>query len=261
MSETYIQSFDGTRLYLKKEIPPEPKAVLVVVHGRYDYFAEKLIAEGYGIYRFDHRGHGKSDGKRVFYNSKDEIVDDINEVVSLAVKEYPSLKVFLFGHSMGGFAVSLFGAKYPGKVAGIITSGALTTNNSGFGTNLPAELPLDSYIPNTLSDGVCSDPAVVKAYVDDPLVEKEIGVGLMVNLAKGVGWLTENAEKFVEPVLILHGCNDGIVSEKDARDFYGLISSADKELTIYANLFHEILNEPRKDEIIDDIKRWLIKHL
>ena len=48
MGESMITSFDGTKLYLKKETAADNKAVIVIVHGlcehqgRYDYFAEKL---------------------------------------------------------------------------------------------------------------------------------------------------------------------------------------------------------------------------
>ena len=43
-----------------------PKAIVQIVHGmsewagRYDYFAEKLVEEGYLVYSHDHSGHGNS---------------------------------------------------------------------------------------------------------------------------------------------------------------------------------------------------------
>jgi len=267
IKETYISSFDGTKLYLKKNIPDTPKAIMVVVHGlcehlgRYDYLTQKLYDRSFGIYRFDHRGHGKSEGKKVFYSNFNEIIDDVNKVVEFAKKEHPALPIFLIGHSMGGFAVTAFGTKYPGKINGIVSSGALTRNNAKFADDLPKDLPVETYIPNELGAGVCSDPAVIEAYVNDPLVEKEIAVGLIYELFKGVDWLIENPKNFVDPILLLHGCCDGIVSEKDSRDFYGDIASKDKTLKIYAFLFHEIFNEPSKDHIIKEVIIWLENRL
>ncbi len=263
--ETYIQSFDNTQLFFKSTIPQSPKAIIVIVHGlcehlgRYDYLTQKLIEQGYGVYRFDHRGHGKSEGKPIFYNDFNEMLDDVNVVVDLAKNDFPSLPVFLIGHSMGGFAVTNYGIKYPNKVNGIVVSGGVTRFNRPF--PIPPNLPVDTYIPNELGDGVCSDPAVVEAYTNDPLVAKQISVGLFYCLFAGVDWNKANSEKFVEPVLLLHGCNDGLVSEKDSRDFFGDISSKDKTLKIYAFLFHEIFNEPSKDEVIGDVLYWLEKHL
>lgn len=49
MGESMITSFDGTKLYLKKETAADNKAVIVIVHGlcehqgRYDYFAENFM--------------------------------------------------------------------------------------------------------------------------------------------------------------------------------------------------------------------------
>ncbi len=69
MSEM-ITSFDGTRLFLNKELADSAKAVAVIVHGlcehqgRYDYMAQLFHKAGVSTYRFDHRGHGRSDGER-----------------------------------------------------------------------------------------------------------------------------------------------------------------------------------------------------
>jgi alpha-beta hydrolase superfamily lysophospholipase len=263
--ETMFKSFDGTCLYLKKDVPARAKAVAVIVHGlaehlgRYDYVTEKLLSRQIGVYRFDHRGHGKSEGKPVFYNDFNEMLDDVNGVVELAKAENPALPVFLIGHSMGGFAVTTFGIKYPNKVKGIVASGALTRFNRQF--PMPQDLPVDAYFPNELADGVCSDPAVVKAYVEDPLVAKQVSFGLFYSLFKGVDWNKANSSQFVDPVLLLHGCNDGLVSEKDSRDFFGEIASQDKSLKIYPFLFHEIFNEPSKDEVIGDAIAWMEKRI
>lgn len=263
--ETHVQSFDGTRLFLKANVPAAPKAIVVIVHGlcehlgRYEYVTQKLTDRNFGVYRFDHRGHGKSEGKPVFYNDFNEMIDDVNFVVELVQRETPTLPVFLIGHSMGGFAVTTFGMKYPNKVKGIVASGAVTRFNRVF--PVPPNLPVDSYFPNDLADGVCSDPAVVEAYKNDPLVAKQVSFGLFYCLFAGVDWNKQNSGKLVDPVLLLHGCHDGLVSEKDSRELFGDISSKDKTLKIYAFLFHEIFNEPSKDQVIGDVIFWLEKRL
>lgn len=68
--EMDFYSYDKTRLFMVKNYVNEPKGVVVIVHGlcehlgRYEYLAGKLNEAGYSVCRFDHRGHGKSDGKK-----------------------------------------------------------------------------------------------------------------------------------------------------------------------------------------------------
>lgn len=263
--EAYISSFDGTQLLLRRDVSTTPKAIVVIVHGlcehlgRYDYVTQKLTAANFGVYRFDHRGHGRSKGTPIFYHDFNELIDDVNVVVELARHEHPALPIFLIGHSMGGFAVTAFGMKYPTSVNGIVTSGAVTRMNQLL--PIPPDQPVDAYFSNELAGGVCSDPAVVEAYVNDPLVAKQISFGLFYSLFVGIEWNKQNSDKFVAPTLILHGSNDGLVSEKDSRDFFGDIASQDKTLKVYAFLFHEIFNEPSKDEVIGDVIAWLEKRL
>lgn len=265
--EKMVPSFDGTGLFTRTDIPGKPKAIIVIAHGlaehlnRYDAITERLLKAEYGVYRYDQRGHARSEGPRVFFDEFNQLPEDCKTLVDLAKKDYPDLPVYLIGHSMGGFTVSLFGTKYPGVVDGIVMSGALTRYNKEIFGPLPMDAPADSYLDNALGDGVCSDPAVGLAYMNDPLVEKKISVGLLNVLPQGIQWLKAHSKDFVEPTLVLHGADDGLVAEKDSRDFYGDIGSKDKTLKIYAKLFHEIFNEPCKQAIYTEVITWLDQQL
>ena len=66
----------------------------------------------------------------------------------MAIEENPDIPVFLLGHSMGGFTVSLYGAKYPDKkLRGIITSGALTADNGNLIRGVPGEMDVHTRLP------------------------------------------------------------------------------------------------------------------
>lgn len=260
----FIESFDGTKLFYNKEDAQNAKAAIVIVHGlaehqgRYDYLAEKLHKNDITTYRFDHRGHGKSEGERGYYEDYNDMLKDVNVVVDKAIEENPDKPVFLLGHSMGGFAVSLYGAKYTDKkLKGIITSGGLTHDNNRMANMV--EPGLDPYIelPNELGDGVCSVKEVVEAYVADPLNLKKYKVGLLYALGEGISWFKENEKDFSYPVLILHGRDDALVNFKDSLDFFENNSARDCQIKIYKGLYHEILNEYAKDEVIGDIINWI----
>ena len=165
------------------------------------------------------------------------------------------------GQSLGGYGAALYGHLHPGKVDGYVLSGAWTRDNKGLGTGaVEADAPDLAYMPNELGDGVCSDPSVGEAYMADPYVIKEMSFGLFRALHKGHAWMRENASRFVDPVLILHGGDDGLVAPKDSLELYEQIASWDKSLRIYAGLYHEIFNEYDKDAVIEDALDWLNLH-
>jgi len=260
--EITATAYDGITLHGRIDAPDNAKAVCVIVHGlaerygRYDYLPEKLLAAGYAAVRFDHRGHGRSQGKPIYYADHTEIVKDTDVFVEVAKEEFCGLPLVIIGHSMGGFGATSYGTTHPGKVGYYVVSGAVTRDCKGI-TVLDDSLDDELYVPNALGAGVCSDPAVVAAYEADPLVAKELSVKVFRVLNQGVAWLGENAAAFADPVIVLHGAEDGLVSPKDSLLFFDEISSSDKSLRIYAGLMHEIFNEFAKDRVIRDAIEWL----
>ncbi|WP_305269956.1 alpha/beta fold hydrolase [Moraxella sp. ZY210820] len=126
-----IKTFDGLNLHLQKDIPnARPKAVVVISHGLASHsgvfgdFAKTMNANDIAVYRFDHRGHGKSDGRdSIHIKSYFEMVEDLRLVVQKAKAENPNTPVFVLGHSMGGHISALYGTKYPHDVNGFILAG------------------------------------------------------------------------------------------------------------------------------------------
>ena len=264
MEEVYVKSFDGTKLFFNKELVDNARAAIVIVHGlcehqgRYDYFAKKLHQAGISTYRFDHRGHGRSEGERTYYSDFNEILDDTNVFVDLAIKENPDIPVFLLGHSMGGYTVSLYGAKYPDKkLRGIITSGALVKDNGKLITSVDRTLDPHTKLPHELGAGVCSVKEVVDWYGKDPYNTSTFTTGLCYSICDGLDWFSEKMKDFAYPVLMMHGEKDGLVSVKDTMDFFATAASKDRQMKIYGGLFHEILNEYCRDEVIADVIAWM----
>lgn len=265
--EYTFETFDGTKLYGKIDAVDDPRAVIVIVHGlcehqgRYDYLTMRLNAQGYSVYRFDHRGHGRSEGQKIYFSSFEEVAKDVDVVVERAFVDNPMVPIYMIGHSMGGFAAGLYGTMFPGKVDGYVLSGAWTRDNKGL-TKAAVEADADDlvYIPNELGDGVCSDPAVGRAYEADPYVEKQMSLGLFRAVNAGQKWMKENAENFDDPVILLHGADDGLVDVSDSLEFFQDISSVDKSLRVYAGLLHEIFNEYDKDAVIEDALEWIAGH-
>lgn len=91
--EMMVVSGDGTKLRFRKDVVDDPRALIVIAHGlcehlnRYDYFTEKLNENGYSVYRYDQRGHGKSEGKKVYFSDYNEMPEDLAAIVAIAKGE------------------------------------------------------------------------------------------------------------------------------------------------------------------------------
>lgn len=112
--------------YVWKNENVEPKAIIEISHGmaehilRYDEFAEKLAAEGYIVYGFDHYAHGGSRyegqglGVCTDYDFMTAIIKDIKTVREyIGVVNKDGLDVYLFAHSMGSMAAQRYIQLYP----------------------------------------------------------------------------------------------------------------------------------------------------
>lgn len=272
--ETYIYSKDNTKLYIRKDIPKDVKANIIINHGfaehlnRYDYVTEKLNEAKIGVYRYDLRGHGRTESPKGHIDDFMEFAEDADVMVNLANEEHSHLPLFMLGHSMGGFITCLYGLKYPNKLRGQIFSGAAvrrTPQLEGIKGDICNFLSLilpKLKIKNPVSKDICSVAKVVDDYEKDPLVLKEATLKFYVEfLVKGTSWIGKNISKYAYPCLILHGEKDKIVPREASIFLYNNIKSMDKEIKIYDDIYHEILNEEEKDKILLDIINWVYDRL
>lgn len=270
MNKKIIDSFDTTNIYLLMNKVKSPKAVVIIVHGlaeygeRYNYFANALNSKNISVYRFDLRGHGKSGGQKGWVDNYEDYIKDLGEIVSLAKKENENLPVFIFGHSMGGFISAVYGIKYKNEVDGIILSAAALRKPEdvkgikGLFISLLNKIYPSFKMKNNLGKLVSRDKKIVEKYEKDPLVLRRISIKLYYEfLIKGIDWLQKKVKDFNYKTLILHGKDDKIINHESSIEFMENISSDDKNLIIYDDLYHEILNEKEKDKVIIDIINWI----
>ncbi|RCW52145.1 MULTISPECIES: alpha/beta hydrolase [Halanaerobium] len=262
----YIDTFDDQEIFLRRDLVDDPEAVVVIVHGlnehqgRYDYLTGRFNGEGFNVYRFDNRGHGRSDGAQSYINDFNTYLDDADTIVNIIKKENPDLPIFMLGHSMGGFIAAGYGIKYPDKLNGQILTDAATNTLDAFSelNDISLEENPDMTLPNELGNLISRSEYVVDDYKKDPYVSEFTTLKLMkVLMDEGIPWLVNNFSEFKYPVLILHGEEDKIVDPVCSEKFYKHISSQDKKLKTYPELYHEILNEKEKEEVIRDIIKWL----
>jgi alpha-beta hydrolase superfamily lysophospholipase len=260
---------DGVRLFERRWLPEgAPKAALAIVHGyaehsgRYAYVGEAIAARGYAVHAVDLRGHGRSEGPRAFVRSFDAYLADLRAFLDRVRATTPGAAVFLLGHSMGGTIVALAAVADRPAVEGILLSGPVTVRNAPrlFERVINVIARVAPMLPLTkLAAGAVSrDPDVVRRYDEDPLVYRgRMRVGLLAAMLRAARRVDSGIAKMSLPVLFMHGTADQLTTPEGSRDLYERAASSDKTLKLYDGLYHEILNEPERDEVIADIAAWL----
>lgn len=270
LNSILVKGHDDTSLYCVKNQSEIVNGVVIIVHGiaehleRYDYVAEKIANANLTVYRYDNRGHGKSGGQRAHIEDFNDLILDADSIVEYAKNENPNIPIFMLGHSMGGFITASYGIKYKNKLNGQVLSGA-ATDPSLITNNLMKTLikMINKIAPkmgikNDLADIISRDLDVVNNYKSDPLVLKKLTSRFYYEfIVKGIPWLYERLDEYEYPCFVIHGGDDKIVNKQSSYNFIDKISSSDKEIKIYDELYHEILNENERDIVIDDIISWL----
>lgn len=272
--KTKIKSYDGLDIYCIKNQAAVENGIVIIVHSlaehlhRYDYLAGKLVEANLTVYRYDNRGHGKSAGDRSHLNDFKDLILDAYSVVEYVKHKSPNIPVFMLGHSMGGFIAASYGIKYKNKINGQILSGAATMYPERLKGIMKRFLKITNKIAprlkikNDFANIISRDKQIVKDFNEDPLVLKRLTTKFYYEfLIKGILWLNKNLKEYKYPCLILHGKDDKIINNEASKNFFNKISSTDKELKIYDKLYHEILNEKERDNVINDIISWVYKRI
>lgn len=293
ITDIYVQSFSP-------EETNNVKGVICVVHGmaehtdRYIDIAKYLCKKGYIVFMHDHAGHGKSvknEDDLGFFCKEDgseKIVDDVNEVVNIIKKEYPSLPVILWGHSMGSFVTRSFIAKYPDAASGAVicgTSGANPAASIGifiakaisklFGSHHRSGL-LDTMAFGTYNkkfekktgfEWLSVNEENVNTYAEDPLCGyKFTATGfkdlftLLANVSakEWYGAVPKNM-----PLYLIAGDMDPVGNYgKGVTEVYEKLKKAghtNVSVKLYKGLRHEIHNEAERYTVLDDISAFADK--
>ena len=270
---TSILSKDGLKIttfsnYLKSE-----KGVIIITHGmgehsmRYTEMSDFYTNEGYTVISFDIRGHGLSEGKRGHTPGFEFLMDDIERVYTQVKKDYPSLPIFLFGHSMGGNLVLNFLLRKPNSICGAIVTGAylklgfdppkwkiiLAKLSSSIWPTLsqPTELELDALSRNK---------EVIRKYENDELVHDRITSAFFINVHFAGQYVIDHANEIKTPLLVMHGMEDRLTSPKGSQEFASN-AGENVHLKMWDGLYHELHNEPEKQEVFHYEMEWMNKLL
>lgn len=272
---THIERNKGRKLFLRIWKPDNTetklKGIILIAHGyaehsgRYNYTAKYLTDKQYAVYAPDHYGHGRSEGVKADVPDFRIFVEDLLSVLSKIQVLEKDKSIFLLGHSMGGAISTILASGAGNSLKGLILTGASIRIDGGVSDFVKSISKVIAFIAPHLPlvdfavEGISKDPEVVEGYKNDPYnYNGKVRARMGREMLRSEELITKKLLSEISiPTLILHGGKDPLVNPECSKIIYSNISSKEKEIKILDNLYHEILNEPEKDEVLDIIGKWL----
>jgi alpha-beta hydrolase superfamily lysophospholipase len=277
-TSTQFLGAGGVRLLLQAWLPagpdlmepPEPSAVIAVVHGygdhggRYVWFGEAMAARGLAVYVYDLRGHGQSSGTRGQVKRFDEYLGDTEVFLDEVRKLQPGEPLILLGHSMGGLICARLAEERAPDVRALVLSSpflqlaeAVPPARVAAAKGLAVVWP-NKDIGNTVRAAQLShDKTVVDAYVTDRLVHHVAPARWAVETLAAQDAVMAAAERITLPLYVLYGKDDQVVDVAFIEALYARAASEDKNIRSYEGLYHECFNEVGREQVYDDLAAWL----
>lgn len=271
MSKTFqLTTSDQLQLSGEYQIPTAAlKGAIIILHGmgehfgRYKHVCDFMNSIGYATIGMDHRGHGKSEGKRGHTPSYDQLMNDIDLLVKKAHELFDGLPMILYGHSMGGNLAANYTIRKQPQLKGLI----LTDPYFKLAFDPPAWKvklgKISAGIIPTLTQptglevtALSRDEAVVQAYVNDPLVHDKITSAFFVHVHTAGTYAIDHADKISIKTLAMHGTADRLTSIEGTKSFAAKNPNM-VTLKIWEGFYHEIHNEPEKQQVFDYMAQWL----
>jgi acylglycerol lipase len=234
--------------------------------GRYEHVAARLVADGYAVYAPDHHGHGRSEGKRGRISLAAAVSDLDTMIVMISQGRHPDLPQFLLGHSMGGAIALRYAMAHQERLNGLVLSAPLAAVDGGSGLKLLARVlgTVLPFVPVSKIDPrlVSRSQAVVDDYIADPLnYHGAISAAVAREFVVHAESLPADVKQITLATLLMWGTADKLCPPRGAEMVAANIGSKDLTTKSWPGLFHEIMNEAERDQVIDEILSWLSAHL
>ena len=264
----------GLNIYAAEWPHKAPKGVVGLIHGigehcrRYDALGEALQAAGYAMIGYDRQGFGQSDGKRGYVKEFSHFYDEIGQLVLECERNYPDLPVFLYGHSMGGNLLLNYIIRRKPQIAGAIASAPyiklpfkvnpVTLTMGRLMRRIYPAFTVSNQVDNSL---LSRSLWVEESMANDPHSHDKVSSIVGIDMMKAAEKLDKFSGKLDIPLLMMHGDADGLTSFNASKAFVDRIKAPSLEFKAWPGLYHELQNEPERDEVFTYVAKWLDQHL
>ncbi|MBO8163418.1 MAG: alpha/beta hydrolase [Brevibacillus sp.] len=270
----YFAGTRGTNLYYRGWMPPQIRALMILVHGAgehsgvYSDIGEECLRRQIGLIAPDLRGFGQSDGARGHVDRFEEYLDDLETLAARLEQQYPAVPLFLLGHSLGGLIVIRYAQENLRQVKGVMLSSPalgirfrlpyplkkLINLISWAAPNLPVKPFKWSWLTSTLLANPAND-------LRDPLFTTQYTPRWFSELLRNGAHALSQAAKCSLPTLCLCGQHDPLIDLEAIEHFFQSIATDDKAYLVFPGVRHRPLHEPCREEAVRKLFEWMTARL
>jgi alpha-beta hydrolase superfamily lysophospholipase len=274
----------GYRKWMRPDA--QPQTVVIGLHGfcgasiDYENLGKRLLKEQpkIAVYAYELRGQGKDPlkARRGDIDDPNLWFSDLAKFSGMVRAKHPHARIVWFGESMGALIVShayeqAVAAGQPPPCDAIVLSSPVVKFREDFPkwkkdlVHGAAEVaPTARVSLETIAGGqqvqmthdtLHSEQAETNSWHIDKHTLR-----LLVTLSDLIDSMPDCARTFAVPTLVLHGSKDFFSSDKDVEAFYGNIpKEANRTLKSYPDAYHLLMYDNKKDQVIGDVEKWLVK--
>ncbi|MFM6930162.1 MAG: lysophospholipase [Bdellovibrio sp.] len=272
-SEGFFKGFDNTNLFFQVWDNPSAKGTIIFTHGHgehsesYHRLVEAFANDQWSFYGWDLRGHGRSEGRRGYAAEFDDYCKDYKIFLDMVManEKIKGKPVVLYCHSMGGLIeiktlmrnpdINYQAAIISAPLLGVaLPIPQLKAKAAGILYKILPQVTLGNELNNSM---LSSDPDVLREYEQDSLRHTKMSPGVFMGMLESWEYVRPRANELKKPVLFLLPEDDPVCSTPESKKFYEHIGSKKKEIYIYPNAKHEVINDVMRTTVFADIKKFL----
>jgi lysophospholipase len=265
-----LEAVDGLELYCEVHSPAQTRGVIIAIHdyaehcGLYRGFFQRLCQDGYKVYAYDWRGHGKSPGERGLIKRFDDCLEDLDLLLARVKDREAQLPLFILGQGIGALIGASFAVSRRPHVNGLVLlsvvldlplKGIAKLGTILLGGLMPKtaahhrlrETLLQPYISGTFKD----DALAFKGEISNQTIREILSAGKQLRSFSGQVPLD---------ILVIFGADSALGRVQAQESWLDRIAASDKTVLRYDNSDRQLLLQRDRDQVAGEIIEWCEHH-